>query len=692
MPSLSELVEAAGALANAGAHAESLARFESASQLLPSSCDLTHNIGTTLHHLSRTREAVSRWKAAGRQCPLHGPSTSALRDVAAELGNRASAHTLSGRPDSAVDDWSLAVLAAPSNAEYRTSLGDANAALGRRQAALQAYEHALSMSPTLGRAYVGMGRLGLQRQSAYEEERLLGWLRHGVALLPQSGEAWMLLGAAESEEAARGAGGSALQAEAVASLRRAVRYLPRNADAAWLLGDALAASGQRRLSVISLANAIRLSPRHIEAYSSLARVVSYEVLSARAATLALRCYRAALRVAPTHPETLHNLGEYLHTQGEPALAVRSFEGALRAAPTSGPTLLSLGENLQRLCRLDEARRRYSQAVAAMPRNARAQVHTLLPVTRLEARHGGERRGRGSRGGGGVTASEADAADDPVTGGGGARDDGWRFPASAAELRVESVGGAWHERAARVLALHGVVVLPALLPLPLCADVLRMIDTWPSTAEGTSITTRQPHRRRHQALPMQRNASGRAAAALEAQLAPLLSRALGTSATRLVECGFLVSEPGAQAQAFHADTSPPALDACEGAALKVQLALVDVDQDMGPLEVVPGSHHHGRHAKRRAAGGPTGDAPAAVRAVVGADDPPAMALRLLVQPGDVTIYWSTVQHRGSANVGVRARPTFHIAAIGEGAAPTGMPYTVLVDDILAKYGHATLGHA
>ena len=50
-------------------------------------------------------------------------------------------------------------------------------------------------------------------------------------------------------------------------------------------------------------------------------------------------------------------------------------------------------------------------------------------------------------------------------------------------------------------------------------------------------------------------------------------------------------------------------------------------------------------------------------------------------GSATIYWASLLHRGGAHVGSRSRPTFHIAVIGDGAPPTGMPYTVLVDDIL-----------
>ena len=96
--------------------------------------------------------------------------------------------------------------------------------------------------------------------------------------------------------------------------------------------------------------------------------------------------------------------------------------------------------------------------------------------------------------------------------------------------------------------------------------------------------------------------------------------------------------------------------------------------MGPLEVVPGSHL--RHSSSE------GNNSVAAEA-----DEPVLALPILVRPGDVTIYWSSLKHRGGANADAAGsvRPTFHMAAIGEGGAPTGMPYTVLVDDLVAMYG-------
>ena len=97
----------------------------------------------------------------------------------------------------------------------------------------------------------------------------------------------------------------------------------------------------------------------------------------------------------------------------------------------------------------------------------------------------------------------------------------------------------------------------------------------------------------------------------------------------------------------------------------------VEAEMGPLEVLPRTHL-----------APPAAAPRAPDAGAAGGGP--LAIRVLVGPGDVTVYSTNVQHRGGANTGTHARPTFHIAVIGDGAAPTGIPYTVLAEDIREMY--------
>ena len=123
-----------------------------------------------------------------------------------------------------------------------------------------------------------------------------------------------------------------------------------------------------------------------------------------------------------------------------------------------------------------------------------------------------------------------------------------------QLRVLPGGAGWEEAAATTLREQGVVLLPGLLHERSWAPLLRQVNTWPVDAEGTSWSTRQPHQRRHQALPMTTGASGVVVRELLTALQQVVSRVLG-SGPRLVECGFLSSLPGARAQLFHADTAP-----------------------------------------------------------------------------------------------------------------------------------------
>ena len=124
-------------------------------------------------------------------------------------------------------------------------------------------------------------------------------------------------------------------------------------------------------------------------------------------------------------------------------------------------------------------------------------------------------------------------------------------------------------AVALTAALAVAQVRGLISKTITAPLLRMIRSWPTNAEGTSATTRQPHRRIHQALPMREGASAEAGALLISNLQPVLRRALGSRSIRQVECGFLTALPAALAQSFHSDTSPPSLRGeCKANALTV----------------------------------------------------------------------------------------------------------------------------
>lgn len=596
-----------------------------------------------------------------------------MADSALRLAQAASQHMAAGDYLSAAQKFLSATLAAPMNSGHFSGLGDAYGAIGKVSDAEAAYHRAIQINPRNGKAYLGVGELALTTRQQ-PRGAAVRWLEHSVALLPRTASAWLLLGAAQNEDAyEHAADREALLDESVSSLRTATRLAPSDAMAYWQLGDVLTARGERRLGVQSLAAAVRLRPDFVEAYSSLARVLSYEALSPLARRLAAWAFRKALAAAPDHLETWHNLGEYLHANGEPTGAAVALGRATSIAPSSGPSYLTLGESMQRMCMLNDASRHYARAAALLPRSARAQIHALLS-TSLASTYS-HAPPPSAIGAGGEVVASAGAPN-------GKGHPSQRVLPSPSALRVSATRpqAEWQSAAIRALNEHGVVVVEGFVPTATCEALRLQIAAWPAEAEGTSATTRQPHRRRHQALPMFANASGEAVRALSDGLGGVLRDALGTPQPRVVECGYLCSDPGAQAQALHADTAPASMRACEAPALKIQLALIDVDATMGPLEVVPGTHEDRANSPplRQTA------ASEAVTRPSYSDEPPLLALPILVRPGDVTVYWSSLMHRGGANTAARSRPTFHIAAIGEGGAPTGMPYTVLVDDILAVH--------
>ena len=495
MPSeVQSIIERAQTLVRVGRHAEGAASFAAAAALRPDVAALHHNLGSVLEALGRPEEAASSFSRALRRDPELGEARRALAGLAARSSDRAAAAVAEGDLAGAAALYRAACKVAPSDATLQLRLAEVLAqrhaaaaaaieaslagaavveaaeALGTEAAeARHAYHRAIALSPGLGDAYVGLGGLAMRLNAWGEASK---WLTHGTALLPDSGQAWLWLGIASREAAAEeggstagvgagvGGGGASL-AGSLAALERATRLGPTQPDAYWQLGEARAAAGQRRAALRSLGHAVRISPDHLEAYSTLARVVSDEVASSQAARLAEAAFREALRIDPAHHETLHNLAMYHTTGGRPRRAILAFQRAVAAAPSSGDSWLGLGEALQRSCRMGEARGAYARAAELLPRSARAQVHRLLMSDEAVAGGGGDGGGDGD-------------GDGDDTGG----SEGRRPPLpTLAELRIDVTTDGWEPRAASVLAWHGVVVVRGLVGRELAGRLLQQVEGW-----------------------------------------------------------------------------------------------------------------------------------------------------------------------------------------------------------------------
>ena len=322
------LIDRASGHAQRGSFAPAAEAFRDAIAARPDIADLRHNHGFVLLKLGRFEEAAGTLERAIDLSTTRADTHALLGDALVELDR----HDVSGR-------------------------------------ARSSYERAVALAPRMSRVYIELGELALLDSPTSVSLR---WLRLGATAderdVATSARAWFLLGTAQRES-----GG--MVEEAVASLQKAERLEPGRADTHWQLGEALSTVGEPAAALRRFGRAISLAPDHVEAYSALARVAAYEVDSEAGRRAAMRAYRAALRVAPSRLETLHNLGEHWQADGQPARAAVAFRAALRAQPRSGLTHLNLGQAYQMQCRMAEARGHYERAACLLPRMARAQVRS-----------------------------------------------------------------------------------------------------------------------------------------------------------------------------------------------------------------------------------------------------------------------------------------------------------------------------
>jgi tetratricopeptide (TPR) repeat protein len=163
--------------------------------------------------------------------------------------------------------------------------------------------------------------------------------------------------------------GAALQArkdfaEAVDSLREAIRLDSAVATAHYNLGGALQAQGDPDGAVAAYREATRLDPNYAEAHNNLGAVL-YQQGDPDGA---IRCFRAAVRADRNYAVAHNNLGAALLEQGDPAGAVASYREAVRIEP----------KNAQARARLAAAEARLRDEAARLPNKAERDAHPAPP--------------------------------------------------------------------------------------------------------------------------------------------------------------------------------------------------------------------------------------------------------------------------------------------------------------------------
>ncbi|EOD38225.1 UDP-N-acetylglucosamine [Emiliania huxleyi CCMP1516] len=363
--------------------------------------------------------------------------------------------------------------------------------------------------------------------------------------------------------------------------------------------------------------------------------------------MAQASYAVSRKLRPEHALTWASSGNCAEERGEYEAAETHWKRSLQLARRHDGVYCNLGSMLRRLNRMRESRDAYAAALALNPRSVDAHIGMgkacAAPALKLSPEHvganlavaeglhmWGEHGPCPELGGRSAidfyravlqlapdnTNAATHAAYDGAVPEGGPAPQAGTFgeadappgesvaaliaplpPPGASEAEVAAAADA----ALSLWRRNGVVVFEKLLTPHATEALLSAVraaeaddgatDCYHTTHGATDYTlvTRNAKRgtRSHKALPV--SAAREALGEVAQRIGPFLSAALGGGgALALMESGFMVTRPGAEAQAFHRDVAPGVVSASSLAA-SLQVALVDTCAEQGVLEVSPGSH-------------------------------------------------------------------------------------------------------
>lgn len=243
-------------------------------------------------------------------------------------------------------------------------LAQVQSRLGKLDAALATYQHALSMWPNAARAHFGCGVL-LERLKRYDEalaslDRALAVRPNFAAALANRGRLLHVLGRF---------------GEAMASYDRALR-LGEDFVIHYDRGRLLQDLNRPQEALTSYDRALALRPDLVEALCNRGNVLQALGRSAEA----LASYDRAVELRPDFAEAFSNRGSALLKLNRYSEALASFERAITLRPHYSGALSNRGLVLRQLKRFDEALVSFAEAQSVLPPNAEAhfgEAETLL---------------------------------------------------------------------------------------------------------------------------------------------------------------------------------------------------------------------------------------------------------------------------------------------------------------------------
>jgi tetratricopeptide (TPR) repeat protein len=251
----------------------SLQLLVQASKRFPGNPRIAYHLGRTLLEAGRDTEAVLPLQSALRAQPDDLQIILALGQALQRTGRDKEALALAEQAIRIDAD-------APEPYLLRAAV---RAQAGLTKEALQDCEAYRARSPEPGPGYLAMGRIYLQMRDAANSETLL---RRAADAMPQSPEAWQVLGQAllELQPAAK-------LSDAVQCLERSRELAPNRAETYTLLGRARTAQGRAEEAVLAYREAVRLSPNPMPIQKELADALAKAGMTQEAA-VAGRAYES----------------------------------------------------------------------------------------------------------------------------------------------------------------------------------------------------------------------------------------------------------------------------------------------------------------------------------------------------------------------------------------------------------------
>ena len=300
-----------------------------------------------------------------------------------------------GRLDAAMERYEAAIRLAPTLPRAYVNRGNVLLALGDIDGALAAYAQALAYDPHYGAAHLNIANIHARRG---QTGAALEGYRSAVAFRPdlaagEVGVGCMLDEMGRVEEAVvhyRRALeidpqiaethfnlGVALAklgrlGEAAASLRRAAELRPEFVAALYARGNVLQELLRLDESVSSYREALNVDPRHVDAHFALGNALAKQGRLEEA----LASHRSAIANRADYVEAHSNAGALLRDLGRFEESVASIRRALELRPDFAEAHSNLGNALDALLRPDEAEASYRRSLELRPDFAPA-YHNLL---------------------------------------------------------------------------------------------------------------------------------------------------------------------------------------------------------------------------------------------------------------------------------------------------------------------------